>query len=155
MRNHLLQWTCLAIGAAAIAAPAEAANVTFSGTVANLCVLTITTPGALALSSNGTALSSDEVGGVASVLAVAATGTNPTISLTAPQLTGPAASLSGATKELSFSSPGGGAQAWTAAGSTYTANRLIDTMTIKARATNSAGFVTGSYAINATATCQQ
>ena len=63
--------------------------------------------------------------------------------------------MSGATKEMAFTSLGGAAQTWTAGASSYSANRLLDTVTIKARVANTAGFVTGSYTVTSTATCQQ
>lgn len=134
---------------------AQTATVTFSGSVVNTCVINISTPGTLGLATSGTTLSSEEVGGVNSLLAVIATGSTPQISFTAPALTGPAASITTATKMISYSSPGGAAQAYTASNSTYTMNRLLDTLTVKATATNTDGFASGNYAISSTVTCQQ
>lgn len=150
MRNLVLA-TCLV----ALPAPLCAAAVTFTGAIANLCVLTLSTPGTLGVSTDGTELSSSEAGGVKAVLAVVSTGTNPTVSFTAPSLTGPTASVTGATKSLSYASPGGAAQGATSGSYAYTMNRLLDTLTIDARATNPAGFATGTYTISSTATCQQ
>lgn len=93
---------CLALPAAAGAAP-----VTLGATIVNSCILTLSTPGVLALSTDGTELSSSDAGGVKAVLAVVSTGSAPTISFTAPTLTGPSASTSGASKTLAYSSPGG------------------------------------------------
>ena len=118
-------------------------------------VLTLSTPGVLTLSTDGTELSSSAGSGVKAVLAVVSTGTAPTLSFTAPSLTGPTGSTSGATKTLAYSSPGGASQAATAGSYAYAANRLLDTVTIDGRAVNAQGFGTGVYTIGTTATCQQ
>ena len=145
------------IPAAMIAYPAvaDAGTVNFSGTVVNTCVINISTPGALGVATSGTTLSSEETGGVNSLVAVVATGTAPTIQFGAPVLTGPSGSIAGATKFLGYTSAGGATQALTASTSTYTMNRLLDTLTVKAQAINPNGFATGSYAISSTMTCQQ
>jgi len=131
------------------------ASVTLAGTVVNLCVLTLATPGSLGISGTGTELSSQETGGLAASLSVVATGTNPTVTFTAPNLSGPASSTSGATTNLSYTSAGGASQAYTANGYVYSMNRLLDNITINGRSTNSAGFVSGLYTISSTATCSQ
>lgn len=143
------------MGLVAAAVPAAAANVSFTGAVANLCVLTITTPGTLGMAASGTGMSSEDTGGLPALLAVAATGSSPSISFSAPDLNGPSGSTANATKEISYSSPGGANQGYTSQASSYSMNRLIDTVTIKARATNMSGFGTGTYGITSTATCQQ
>lgn len=155
MSGRHLVLTSLAAGIALAAAPASAATVSFSGVVANLCVLTLTTPGLMGVSADGTLLSSREAGGLKAVMAVVATGTNPQISFTAPQLTGPGASTAGATTLLGYTSLGGGNHPLSAGASTYTANRLLDTITIDGAALSSSGFVTGNYTLSSTVTCQQ
>ena len=140
---------CLVCGSA------DAANVAFVGAVANVCILTVTTPGVIAAASSGTALSSDATGGAPAMMTIAATGAAPTVLFTAPQLAGPAASTSGATTTMEFSSPGGANQAFTGSASSYAMSRLIDTITLKGQAVNAAGFVTGTYTISSVATCQQ
>ncbi|MFS0737099.1 hypothetical protein ABC347_08615 [Sphingomonas sp. 1P06PA] len=137
------------------ATPAPATTVSFSGVVANLCVLTLTTPGLMGVSNDGTLLSSRESGGLKAVLAVVATGTNPQLSFSAPQLTGPSASTSSATTLLGYTSLGGGNRALSGGASSFTANRLLDTVTIDGAALNSTGFVTGTYTLSSTVTCQQ
>lgn len=136
-------------------APAQADTINFTGTVVNLCVLNVTTPGVLGLANSGTTLSSDGTGGVAATLTVTATGSNPTLTFGAPSLTGPGASTTGATKQIAYTSPGGANQAFTSGTSAYAMSRLLDTLTIKGQATNANGFVSGSYGIAATVTCQQ
>lgn len=136
-------------------APAGATSVSFAGTVVNLCVLTVSTPGLLGTSGTGTTLASTETGGVKAILAVVATGTNPTLNFSAPALAGPAGSIGGAVTSIAYTSPGGGAQSYTSAASSYSSTRLIDTLTIDARAVNANGFVSGAYAVSTTVTCQQ
>jgi hypothetical protein len=80
---------------------------------------------------------------------------NPTISVTAPALSGPSASTSGAVTQIAYTSGGGASQVYTSGIYNYVMNRLLDTMTIDAKATNAVGFTTGSYTISTTATCSQ
>lgn len=135
--------------------PADSANISLAGAVANVCLLTVTTPGIITVSSSGTALSSDNSGGLPATMTVAATGTSPTITLTAPQLNGPSASTGGATTTMAITSPGGANQSYTGGAWNYAMTRLNDTLTIRGQANNPAGFVTGSYSITSVATCQQ
>lgn len=123
------------------------------GTVVNLCVLTLSTPGVLQIASTGIELGSAQPGGVAAALTVVATGSAPTITFSAPSLSGP--SSGGATTQLAYASSGGASRAYDSAGYTYAMNRLLDTITINGRSTNATGFSTGAYTINATATCSQ
>lgn len=134
---------------------ADAAVVSFTGTVVNLCVLTVSTPGILGLSADGKTLSSSETGGVKAIMAVVSAGTNPTIAFTAPTISGPAGAIGGSTTTMGFASPGGATQSHTGSATTYQMNRLLDTLTIDAQATNPAGFATGLYTVATTATCQQ
>ncbi|MCE7796630.1 hypothetical protein LWE61_08665 [Sphingobium sufflavum] len=134
------------------AGSAQAQTVNLIGTVVNLCVLTISTPGSLAISSNGLQLSTTN-GGLPASLTVVATGSNPTISFSSPSLVGP--SSGGATTEVAYSSTGGASHAYDSSGYVYAMNRLLDTVTINGRASNSSGFRSGVYTISATATCSQ
>jgi hypothetical protein len=135
--------------------PAYSDPVTFTGLVVNTCVINITTPGVLGLATSGTTLSSEEIGGANALLAVVATGSAPQLQFSQPQLTGPAASLSGATQMMAYTSPGGAAQIYTSSASTYTMTRLIDAFTVKAKAANVSGFASGTYSVSSTVTCQQ
>ncbi|NIJ07279.1 hypothetical protein FHS31_000875 [Sphingomonas vulcanisoli] len=136
-------------------ASADAGTVNFAGTVVNTCVINLTTPGALGMATTGTQLSSDNTGGLAASVTVVATGTAPTLQFGAPQLTGPAGSIAGATKMIGYTSNGGANQPLTSGTSIYAMTRLLDTLTVKAEADNSSGFATGVYGIAATVTCQQ
>jgi hypothetical protein len=137
------------------ASQASAATVTFTGAVVNTCVINISTPGTLGLAASGTTLSSEETGGLNSVMAIIATGSAPQIQFAAPQLTGPAGSIAAATHQIAYTSPGGAAQTYTASSSVYTMSRLLDTLTVKAKATNVDGFASGTYTITSVVTCQQ
>lgn len=144
-------------GMIALALPtvAGATTVGFTGTVVNLCVLTVTTPGVLAPASSGTSLSSEETGGANANLTVVATGTQPTITFSAPDLSGPAASSAGATKQIAFTSAGGANQGYVSNLTSYVLSRLTDTFVVKGRVANPDGFVSGAYLLSSTVTCQQ
>ncbi len=133
--------------------PAQAGTISMTGTILNLCILTVTTPGLLAVTGPGTELSTTQTGGVAATMTVVATGTNPTITFSTPGITGPSAS--GSTAEFSYTSAGGANQGFSTGSYLYAMNRLLDTITINGRATNASGFQSGLYTMSATATCAQ
>ena len=135
------------------AAPVQAQTISLVGTIVNLCVLTVSTPGILAVSGTGTELSTTQSGAVPATLTVVATGTNPTVTFTAPGITGP--SSGGATTEFAYTSSGGANRTYGTTGYIYAMNRLLDTITINGRATNASGFASGLYTLSATATCAQ
>ena len=62
---------------------ASAADVDFSGTLINECTLALTTAGSLAMSSDGTTMSSQEAGGNAAAIGVVSIGSN-TLTINAP-----------------------------------------------------------------------
>lgn len=140
-------------------APAEAQTVVqFDGLVVASCVLTVSTPGVLGVStSSGTEIGSEQPSGVAAVMAVVATAGAPTISFTAPTMSVSPGEYSGSpTVALKYTSPGGANQAYTSSSSQYTStNPLTDTITLNAKATDSSGFAAGNYRIQTTATCEQ
>ena len=137
----------------AMAPGVGAQTVSLNGVVANICVLTLTTPGILTVSSGGTEIATSNTGAVPALMSVVATGTNPTVTFTAPTLTGPSAG--GATTEIAFSSPGGANRTYATGGYTRAMTGLLDTLTINGRARNNSGFQTGTYSITSTATCSQ
>lgn len=144
-----------ALMAGCAAAPAQAVNVTLSGLVVNLCVLTLSTPGTLASSADGTELSSDQTGGLPATLTVVATGSAPTINFTAPSLQAPGGASGSITKAIGYTSLSGAAQGYTSSSSSYTQPGLLDTFTVKGKLNSAVGFSTGTYTISTTATCQQ
>ena len=128
-------------------------TITLGGTVVNVCVLTVTTPGVVTTSPTGTELSTTETGGSPATLTVVATGTNPTITFSSVGITGPSAGSS--TAELAYTSAGGANSGYGSSGYVYSVNQLLDTVTINGRATNSSGFQSGAYSLTSTATCAQ
>lgn len=137
------------------AAPVAASEVRLTGSVINSCVLSLPTNGALALSTDGTRLGSqDGVGGAPATLTVVAAGSAPTLNFSSPTLTGPAG-LSGATTAYAFTSTGSGAsQAYTASPSTASSS-LVDSFSIHSRVSSASGFPSGNYTVVVTVTCQQ
>ena len=120
----------------------------------NSCVLLPVTPGTLAPSAEGTELSSSGLGGIRATMNVTATGQRPTIRVAAPQFSGPAASLSGATTSIGYASLGGASQPHVTGPSVFSPAGLTDVVTFDARATNPAGFRAGFYSISITVTCE-
>lgn len=146
---------CIAIAALPAAVPAAASEVRLTGSIINSCVLSLPTNGALALSTDGTRLGSqDGVGGLPATLTIVAAGSAPTLNFSIPTLTGPAG-LNGATTAYAFTSLGSGAsQAYTSSTSSATSN-LVDTFNIHSRVTSASGFPSGNYTVTVTVTCQQ
>ena len=70
----------------ALVTPAAAADVTFSGTLLGLCSVALTTPGVLALSSDGTIFGSEELGGLPAAVTILAVGAY-TVTVAAPTRT--------------------------------------------------------------------
>ena len=135
---------------------ALAAVVSFTGTITGSCTLSISTPGTLKLNSGGSILSSEELGALPAVVAVIAVGGQPTINFTAPTFTTtPSGYNHTPVVEMKYASLGGGNQAYTSGTSSYTASLLLDVITVNAKATDTGGFLAGTYVIGTTATCQQ
>jgi hypothetical protein len=132
--------------------PAQAVNVSFSGTLVNLCILTPAL-GTLGLATDGSRLGSAEPGGLAATMTVVGTGSTPTLTIGAPTLTGPTGTSSAVTT-LSYTSVSGANQAFTGSQTTTTAS-LLDTFTFNARVTKSGGFPSGIYTVTSVVTCAQ
>lgn len=142
--------------------PAGAAQaqtvVQFNGLVVASCVLSVSTPGTMGTNTtSGTEIGTEQPAGAASVLSIVATAGTPTISFSAPSLSVAPGAYSGTpTVSIKYTSPGGANQAYTSSSSQYTSsNPLGDTVTLNAKATDSAGFAAGTYRVQTTATCQQ
>lgn len=132
--------------------------VTFDGVVVESCVLSVTTPGTLGVSTDsGKVLGSEQPSGVAAVLAVTATAGAPTITFSAPTMSArPSAYTGTPTVSMRYTSLGGANQAYTSGQSQYTStNPLTDAVTVHARAVDNGGFAAGTYQVQTTATCQQ
>lgn len=136
------------------ATAAYAVDLEFDGLVENSCVLTIDTAGILAPSADGTQLNSELGTGISAVVAVAALGTSPTVSVGQPVATEPVGQASGSITEIRYTSLGGESQAYTNAASTAPA-LLVDAFTFDARISNGNGFVAGNYNVTSQVTCSQ
>lgn len=155
MTSNFLKGAAPLIAAIALAAPAQAENVTLSGTLINSCVLSLSVPGAIAATGDGTVMTSETAGGLPATMALVAIGGTPTVNFAAPGLSGPSASTSGATTQIRYTSLQGASQAYTSSASSRAGGALLDTFTIHSRVTNSAGFAAGTYTVTTVVTCQQ
>jgi hypothetical protein len=146
----------LLLAAAGQTVQAAGTTVSFTGTIVGSCTLSISTPGTLKLNTGGNMLSSEEVGALPATVAVIAVGGQPTINFTAPAFTTtPGGYNHTPTVELKYTSLGGANQAYTTGTSSYTASLLLDTIVVNAKATDTGGFLAGTYVVGTTATCQQ
>lgn len=142
----------------ALPTPAAAVPVTMSGNVLQSCILTVSTTGLLGVSTDGgRTLGSEETGGIASVLAIVATGGAPSITVGAPSMSSrPGAYTGTPTVSVRYSSLGGASQAYTSGSSGYTSsNPLGDTLTVNMKAVDNGGFAAGAYQLTTNVTCQQ
>lgn len=156
MRLHFLAIAGLStIGLVGTTLPAQAADVVFTGTLANSCVLNLSTPGVLGQASDGTTLTSETGTGVAAIMAVTAVGTRPTLSVGAPTLTAPAAFTGSANTAIRYQALSGATQAYTSSATSFLAGALLDTITFNARVQSANGFASGTYTVRTTVTCQQ
>jgi hypothetical protein len=135
--------------------PADAADITLRGNLISSCILTLSTEGRLAASSDPTIVGSEESGGNAALMAVVAIGATPTVTFSAPTVEAPAGAPAGAQAEIRYTSLGGSNQGYTAATSSSSQVRLLDTFTINARITSTNGFAAGNYVVHTTTTCSQ
>ena len=126
---------------------------------AGICTLIVTTPGVLALSANGTQMSSDQLGGTASLMTVASVGTS-TLTVGAPTVTQSPGGYnqSGQVVEVSYQGAGllsGANQSYTTGQTTVPVPNIVSAvvLTINNRVTNSAGFPNGTYQTRTVVTC--
>lgn len=141
--------------AAALCTPAYSADVNFTGIVVNSCVLSVSTPGVLTPSTDGSVLQSEAGGGAPALLGVVAVGTAPTLNFAAPTVSTPNGFSGTATPAISYQSIGGANQPYTSAAHTTRSGVLLDTFTIHSRVVGAAGFATGTYGVRTVVTCQQ
>jgi hypothetical protein len=118
------------------------------------CTLTLSTTGTLKMSMQGNTLGSQETGGGAALMTVVAVGTRPSLTFSAPQLSGPGNSGTSVTS-MAFSTLSGINSGYTSSGAVIQLGTLLDTVTINARVVNTQGFRSGTYQITSTVTCQQ
>lgn len=139
----------------AASTPARAADVVFTGALINSCVLNLSTPGVLGQSSDGSTLTSETGTGVAAIMAVVAVGSRPTLNVSAPTLTTPAAFDGSAVTSIRYQALSGTTQPYTQSATSFTAGALLDTLTFNARVQSATGFASGTYTVRTTVTCQQ
>jgi hypothetical protein len=126
---------------------------------AGICTLIVATPGVLAMSSSGTQLGSEELGGVSAIMTVGSIGAS-TLTVDAPTVTQSPAGYNqgGQVVEVSYRGDGvlsSAVQAYTASQTQVAVPNLINavTFTIDNRVTNSAGFPAGTYQTRTVVTC--
>ena len=153
MRYTMIRAAVLVAGICPAMASAQT-TVTLTGNVLNTCLLTVTTPGTMALSLDRQSLGSEEVGGIPATMTVAATGTSPTLTFAEASLDAPAGYTATANelRYSSLSSPTPTAYQSTPDPSSAT---LIDTFTINGRTTSTTGYPAGSYTLQTVVTCSQ
>jgi hypothetical protein len=156
-KNFIAGLAACGLSIVTFTAPAQAApqTITFSQTLLNSCLLGIGTNGTLNPKAGGTELNSEAGTGISGSLTVVAIGAIPKITFSAPQLSAPAGDT-GSAAQIKYTSLSGANQAYTAAQSSYTSGALLlDNYSVDAKVTNATGFVSGTYQVSTTATCQQ
>jgi hypothetical protein len=103
----------------------------------------------------GIVVNTSELTGLPAVLAVISTGTRPTLNFTAPAITGPSGWTGTPTVSMAYTSLSGLNQAYTTSATQAQPAALLDTLTINAKSVNSTGYISGTYTIASTVTCQQ
>jgi hypothetical protein len=150
----------IAVGAVFLAASsgiAVPADVTFTGLVANTCTL-VATPGLLGLSTDGTVLGSEELGGVPGEVSVVSLGVN-TVTVGAPSRTGAPGGYNATGEQVEVSYQGvnglsGISHAYTTASSNFAVGLLpITVLLVNNRITNANGFAQGTYQTTTVVTC--
>ncbi len=155
MKNRLVKLPCvMLITSVCWSQPSFAEDLTISGSITNSCVLAVSSAGELTLSSDGTRMASDEAGGSAANMTVVATGSLPTITFTAPTLTGPSGA-SGAVMGIAYTSASGAIQTMTAVETVSNVTELLDSYTVDGEINMPEGFPAGDYTITTIATCGQ
>jgi hypothetical protein len=146
-----------AIFLAMAASNASPADVTFTGLVANTCTL-VATPGLLGLSSTGTVLGSQELGGVPAEVSVVSLGIN-TVTVAAPTVTGAPAAYNPSGQQVQVAYQGvdglsGITQAYTSSATDFSVGLLpITVLLVNNRITNAGGFAQGAYETTTVVTC--
>lgn len=142
----------------AFTAPALGADVTFSGTLLGLCSVALTTPGVLALSTDGTIFGSEEVGGLPAAVSILAVGSY-TVTVNAPTRTNAPGTYdsTGESIEVSYTGLAGLGvlnQAYTTGLTTFPIDTLpLSVLVMNNRITNPNGFVAGTYETRTVVTC--
>lgn len=143
---------------ACLVAPAGAVDVNFTGVLASTCALALSTPGLLALNTDGTELGSEEVGGLPAVVTILSVGSH-TVTVDAPTRTQSPGGYDATSEVIDVSYFGVGGlsainQAYTSILTTFPVATLpLTVLTMNNRITNPAGFVAGTYTTRTVVTC--
>jgi hypothetical protein len=147
-----------AIGLGLVTTPSGAVDVTFSGTLVGLCSVALTTPGLLGLSTDGTTLGSEEIGGLSAAVSILAIGSY-TVSVAAPtRVASPGGyNTTGESLEVSYTGLNGLSlvnQAYTSSLTTFDIDSLpLSVLVMNNRINNPSGFVAGTYETRTVVTC--
>lgn len=141
----------------ALASSAKAADVTFSGTLSDVCTLAVPTSGTLGLDGDGV-LGSEEGVGTPATLTILSVGSNevdvdPPVWVTTPG----GYDDTGELLEVAYSGVGGLAlidQDYIGTATNFSVTTLpVTALTVNARATNDNGFEAGGYSMKVVVTC--
>lgn len=151
-------WWILAGLVPALATPAAATDVTFSGTLSSVCTLAVPTPGVLGLDAVGD-LTSEPPAGVSAIVSVLSIGAN-RITVDPPVWANPPPDdydASGEDRLVSYLGVAGlslADQGFTDVQTHVDINALpVTALTVNAKVTNPNGFVAGDYALKVVVTC--
>ena len=139
-------------------APASAVDVTFTGTLLSTCVLALSTPGLLALNTDGNELGSENLGGLPAVVTILSVG-NHTVTVDAPTRTAAPGGYNATGESIAVSYFGAGGlsvinQAYTSSQTTFPVTTIpLTLLTMNNRIQNTNGFVAGAYATRTIVTC--
>lgn len=147
--------SCLLIAALLTGAPAQAADVTFTGTLTGICTLALSTPGTLGLTAGGVLSST---AGLPAVLSILSIGTN-TLTVDPPVWNSTPAGYTPGTEvaEVAYGGLSGlgiANQAFTSSVTTRSISTLpLSLLTMNAQISNSLGFAAGHYEMKVVVTC--
>jgi hypothetical protein len=137
--------------------PANAADIPFNGTVVASCVLTVGTPGILAVNSDSTILGSQQSGGLAGSANALTTGTGYSVSVSSPAsfTLGPADASDNVTFSSSYQGSGATNFSQTSESTSTSLNLGLTTIGVDLTATKTSGiFSAGNYTAATTVTCE-
>lgn len=155
MKRLIISAAVLSIFAAGAA---HATDVDFDATLTNQCTLALSTPGVMALSADGTVLSSENVGGVAAAITAVSLGAN-TLTVGAPGVVSSPAEYDATAETVEVAYLGaGGLSAVTQDFTGVQTNVALDVipqsvLTINARISNPGSFAAGDYTVRTVVTC--
>jgi len=155
MKKALLAATLLAAAAAPAGAVTE--TMTFSGTIAPVCTITVDSPGVMAPDSALAELSTTQAGGSAGVATIQTSGTSFNVSTTAPSTfsTAPAGADANVTFASLYSATGATTLTDVAGATPSPLGQGTTTLNVDLTATKSSGtFPDGSYSADLVVTCE-